>query len=420
MTRAHVGLLGLVLVLATAGCGAGPGGHAPPGAGHAEEKAEPLAGPGEGAGHPEAHGEGHEREVVTLTPEAMRSAEIRLVTAERRPLSGRLTVPARFEFTQDGVVKVGARVAGRVAEIPVRLGQDVRRGQVLALMESPELGQARAEYLAAAKRAQVAETNLDRARGLVDKGISAARDVREAEAALAEAQAAVDTADARLHALGLTEAEVKALKADEHFSSQFPLRSPLTGTVVQLDATLGESVEGASHLFTVGDLTRLWAILEISESDVARVRSGQAVALTVGSLPSARFEGKVDYVGDVVEEQSRTVEVRVAVGNPERALKPGMYASAEIAVGGAPETPPAAPPAVVIPREAIQTVGGEAVVFVSAGPNRFQPVEVQVGATTASEAQVTAGLAGGESVVAQGAFILKSELSKESMGEHDH
>ncbi|MCK6527696.1 efflux RND transporter periplasmic adaptor subunit [Myxococcota bacterium] len=418
MTRAQIGLLGLVVALA--GCGAGTEGHLPPGADHAGEKGEPHAGPGEDAGHPEAHGEGHEREEVALTPEAMRSAEIRLVTAERRPLSGTLTVPARFAFTQDGVVKVGARVAGRVAEIPVRLGQDVRRGQVLALMESPELGQARAEYLAAAKRAQVAETNLDRARGLVDKGISAARDVREAEADLAEAQAAVDTADARLHALGLSEAEVKALKADEHFSSQFPLRSPLTGTVVQVDATLGESVEGASHLFTVGDLSRLWAILEIAESDVARVRPGQPVALTVGSLPEARFEGKVDYVGDVVEEQSRTVEVRVAVGNPERALKPGMFATAEIAVGGAPEAPTGAPSAVVIPREAVQAVGGEAVVFVAVGPNRFRPVEVEVGATTASEAEVRIGLTGGETVVARGAFILKSELSKESMGDHDH
>ncbi|MCP3099441.1 efflux RND transporter periplasmic adaptor subunit [Myxococcus sp. K15C18031901] len=375
---------------------------------------------GEGAGaHGGADDQDHE-ELITLTPEAARAARLELGQAQLKPLASGLSVPARLTFTQDGVSKVASRVPGRLDSIAVVLGQKVKKGQVLGHLDSPELGQARADYLSAATKARVAEANYRREQELLAKGITSEREMREAESAFVTAQAERNAADGRLHALGLSDGEIATLRANEHYSSRFPAVSPMNGTVVESQGTVGQAVEATTSLFTVADLSRLWALLDLPESQLARIRAGQDVVLTVQALPGKRFGGEVGYIGDIVDEKTRTIPVRVVVANDDGALKPGMFAQAEIATTAA-TTDAGSSGRVVVPREAVQQVGEEQVVFVPVAAYQFRPVEVRTGASSATEVELLSGLEPGAHFVTQGAFILKSELSKESMGEgHSH
>ncbi|MCY1017880.1 efflux RND transporter periplasmic adaptor subunit [Pyxidicoccus sp. MSG2] len=381
---------------------------------------KPPAEEGEKKGAPHEEGEGHS-ELITLTPEALENAQLQRVRARMMPLTQGLSAPARITFTQQGLARVAARVPGRIASLEVTLGQKVKQGQVLGFLESPELGQARADYLSAATKSRVASENFRREKELLGKGISSEREARQAEAEFATAQADMNAAEGRLHALGLNDAEIRALKADEHYSSRFPARAPLEGTVVEMGGVVGATVDAATPLFTVADLRELWGVLDVFESQLRSVQAGQPVALTVAALGDRRFEGRVAYIGDVVDEKTRSVPVRVVIPNADGALKPGMFAQAEVLTTQRAEADAgsAEPSRLVVPREAVQKVGEEQFVFVPVKDNQFKPVKVRVGASSAREVEVLSGLEAGTDVVSQGAFILKSELSKESMGEHD-
>lgn len=382
-----------------------------------------AAGEGGHEDHTEGEEEGHQ-ELIKLTAEAVRNAGIEVAPARRRGLSSGLVAPARLSFPQKGVGRVAARVPGRLVSLEVTLGQQVAKGQVLGYLESPELSQSRADYLSAATKARVAEGNFRREKELLAKGITSEREMREAESTHATAQAEMNAAESRLHALGLSDAEIRALKADEHYSSRFPARSPLAGTVVEISVTEGQVVEGATPLFTVGDLSQLWVLVDVYEAQLAAVRVGAEVSVSVSAYPERRFAGRVEYIGDLVDEKTRAVPVRVIVPNTDRSLKPGMFATAEIAIQVAADAGMARAGdsgTIVLPRDAVQTVGEEHVVFVAEPDNGFRPVEVRTGKTSAREVEILSGLQPGASVVVRGAFILKSELSKESMGEgHSH
>jgi cobalt-zinc-cadmium efflux system membrane fusion protein len=263
-------------------------------------------------------------------------------------------------------------------------------------------------------KAKVAEGNYRREKELLEKGISSEREAREAESALAVARAELHTAEAHLHALGLTDQEIFAFRAEDHPTARFAIRSPIDGTVVEIAGTLGQSVEGTAPLFTVGDLSRLWVLADVYESQLGAVRLGAGAEIAVPAAPGRTFRGTVEAIGDVVDEKTRTVTVRIAVPNADRALKPGMFGTARIA--GAPAVAEAGQDGgVVVPREAVQKLGERHVVFVPAGENRFRPVEVELGADRGSEIEIGAGISAGTPVVTRGAFTLKSELSKESL-----
>lgn len=386
-----------------------------------KETAEKAAGK-EGEGRSEKSGK---LAPLKLSPEAVRSAQLQVTEARRRTLGSALSAPVRITTTQQGLAKIAPRVPGRLVAIKVQLGERVKAGQILGMLESPELGTLRANYMSAATKARVALSNFTREKGLLQKGITSEREMRDAESVYAAAKADLDAADSRLHALGLGEEEIQSLKSDEHFSARFPARAPIDGTIIDITGAVGESVESTAALFTVANLSELWAQLDIVEAQLARIRKGQLVELTIAAAPGRRFQGRIDYIGDVVEEKSRAVHVRVVIPNPDGLLKPGMFAKAEVLTGTAPDggtadggaAQPRTAANIVLPRESVQRVGGDDLVFVETIPNQFLPTRVQVGTATADEAEILSGITEGQRVVSQGAFALKSELSKESMGE---
>lgn len=372
--------------------------------------AEPSEGaegaPARAEGGESAAGDDHEgEEVVVLDTAALRLGGIEVGTVEAITTSG-LPVTGAITYDANLVSHVGSRTNGRIVAVRADLGARVRRGQVLAVLESPDVGQLRAEEREAEQLVEIARENYAREQRLAEQGISSRKELLDAEAQLRRNEAALESAEARLGVLG----------TGHGTGSEFGVVAPFAGTVVARDASLGEMAERTDTLFTVADLSRLWIELDIFERDLARVRVGQSVAVTTTAYPGRTFPGRIVYIGDVLDAAKRTVRARVEIPNPNGALKPGMFATATIQVGGG------GPALAVVPQDALQEFEGRRVVFVPGDrPGEFRPIPVEVGETIeGNRVIILSGLAPGSRIVTAGAFALRSELSKGEIGEHGH
>ena len=353
--------------------------------------------------------------VVELRPEAVASARITVAPASLGQLSPTLTLPGRIALDPRKEALVSAWMAGQVDAISVRPGDEVRRGGLLGTVQSPELGEAIAAYRAARARDDAADARLERLERLEAQGVSSRSQVLEAEATHSEAEGALEAAEERLRILGV-DPSIGDPHEGEHYVSHVPLTSPIAGKVLRADAAVGRNVSPGETLFHVGDLSRVWLLVDVYERDLGRVRQEQPVSFTVAAWPGETFRGTVEQVGDWVEPEARTIEVRVVVDNPDGRLKPNMFASATLAVEARGTTT-----GVILPIDAITEVEGQTAVFVQIGDGRFNVRPVTVADRSASEALVSTGVSAGDLVVTDGAFALKSELEKSELGEgHAH
>jgi cobalt-zinc-cadmium efflux system membrane fusion protein len=345
--------------------------------------------------------------VVVLDTAAIRLGGIQ-VSEVASVTTSALAVTGSITFDADRVSHVGSRSDGRIVAVHTDLGAQVQRGEALATLESVEVGQIRAEEREAEALLKIAQENHAREQRLAEQGISSRKELLEAESMLRRAEAALHSAEDRLKVLGASH--------DHGAGGEFTLVAPFAGVVVARDASLGEMATPADTLFTVADLSEVWIELDIFERDLARVKRGQSVAVLVSAYPSRSFPGRIVYVGDVLDPAKRTVRARVEIPNRDGALKPGMFATANIQVGGG------GPPMAVVPQDAVQTVEGKLVVFVPGdAPGEFRAVPVAVGPTTdGNRIIILSGIAPGSRVVTAGAFALRSELGKGEIGEHGH
>lgn len=364
--------------------------------------------------HEHAEESGH-RETVTLSETAMRSARIVVTEASIGALEQRLTVPARITLAPRREALLSVWMEGQIDAIRVPPGETVRAGQILATVQSPELGEAIAAFRAASARDTAADLRLERLKRLEDAGVAAHAQVLEAEADHAAAEGALEAAEERLRILGV-DPTVGDPNAGEHYVSHIPIRSPISGKLLSADASVGERVEPGQTLFHIGDLDEVWLMLDVYERNLASVQVGQSVWFTVEAWPGETFEGRVEQVGDWIEPDARTIEVRVIVANEEHRLKPNMFAQASLSTNTGDRVI-----GIILPLDAVQRLDGEDVVFVQEQPGRFASRVVQVTARSADQALVSEGLSVGEQVVTVGAFTLKSELEKSELGEgHAH
>ena len=344
-------------------------------------------------------------EVVVLDTSGVRLAGIRIDTTTTITTSG-LAVTGTITYDANRVSHIGARTSGRIIALRVALGARVSAGQTLAVLESPTVGQIRSEEREAEELRAIARENFAREQRLAAQGISSRKEMLEAEADLRRTEAALRSAEAQLAALG----------AGHGTGSEFGLSAPFAGEVVAREASIGEMAEPTDTLFTIADLSRVWIELNVFERDLSRVRVGQTVAVTVTAYPGRTFPGRIVYLGAVLDAARRTVPARVEIPNVNRALKPGMFASASIQVGEG------GPPVVVVAQDAIQEVEGKTVVFVPGNkPGEFRTVVVTVGEPVdGRRVTVLSGLTAGARVVVAGAFALRSELAKSEIGEGGH
>ena len=342
---------------------------------------------------------------VTLDSLGQRLAGVELMTVA--PDSGGALV-ANGTITYDGnhVSVVASRAEGRVSKVLTDLGQRVRAGDVLALVQSPEVGQTEGELERAQAAVEVAQRNYEREKRLYEQSISSQKEMLEAENEYRTAQADLKGTQAKLDALGAAHAR----------GGTFGLASPISGVIVERHATPGQIVGPETDLFTVADLRHVWITVDLYETDFGRVHNGAAAQVMPSSLPSDTFPGKVTFAGGIVDSVSRTIKVRVQVENESQRLRPGMFAQVRIATprkeaGGD----------LAVPELAVQDLDGIPVVFVAdSAPGQYTARRVTLGPRTASGMlAVQAGLRPGDRIAVKGAFQLKAELTKGSFGEED-
>lgn len=338
--------------------------------------------------------------VVRLDSAAQRLAGIELITVTPNAVSG-LVANGTITYDANRVSIIAPRVEARVVNVRVDLGQAVRAGTVLAILESVEIGQIRGDLERARANMDVAQRNYEREKRLFEQQITPQKELLEAEGAFRTAQADFNSALSKLRAVG----------AGGGSGATFGLSTPVAGTVVERNASPGQSVGPSTPLFTVADLRRLWITVDVYESDLARVRQGALAAVVPTAFPNESFPGRVTYAGGIVDSASHTFKVRVEVENTARRLRPGMFGQVRIETATTGGTG-----AIAVPEVAIQDLNGKQVVFVAGRePGMYIARPVTVGSRAGNGLVViTAGLAAGERVVTKGAFQLKSELTKAS------
>lgn len=351
--------------------------------------------------------------VVTLD-----SASLQLVAIEVRPASALagsgLVANGTITYDANHVSVVAPRAEGRVSAVRSDLGQRVGPGDVLAILESPEIGQSRGDVARAEAALEVAKQNYDREKSLFEQQVASQKSMLEAQAAYRSAQADYNAARARNRALGASIGVTDA-------GGSYALVTPVGGTVVERNAMPGQIAGPQTNLFTVADLRHVWINVDVYESDLSRVHTGAPARVTTRAMPGETFRGRVSFAGGVVDTTTRTVKVRVDVKNPGQRLRPGMYA--EVRIDALPGTDPSQTEAgpVVLPETAVQDLNGKSVVFVPAGAaGRFLARAVTLGPRVGEGlVSITSGLRSGDSVVVKGAFQLKSELMKASFGDDE-
>ncbi len=370
------------------------------------EKGDEKHGHGEHKEGEAGHGDADQ---LKLTAEAIEAAGIKTEEIAEAEIVDQLVVTATIRPNQDRITHVSPRVSGRIVKVQAKLGDPVKAGQTLAVLDSLEVGEAHSAYLQARTQHTVAKADFERAEKLHGDQIIAQKDHLRAHAEYEKAKASVAAAGDKLRMLG-----VNATPADDGRAvSTFPLSTPFAGTVIEKHAILGELAQPDKSIFTVADLSRLWIEANLFEKDLGRVRTGADAVVTVDAYPGEAFQGKLTYIAAVVDKESRTVQARVEVANPGGRLKPEMFATAAIRTSS---TNGGAAKALLLPQEAVVLMQGQPTVFV-AEDGGFEPRPVELGDKLRGKVVIKSGIKSGEKVVTAGTYALKARLLKSQIGD---
>jgi len=322
-----------------------------------------------------------------------------------------ITVPATVTSNAYRDTKVNALVGGIVRQVSAELGASVGRGQPLAVIFSSELADAQMKYLSMRAMLRADHQKLERTRKLVDLGAASRQELEEVTATHDAHDTEVAAARQRLLLLGLSPEGVAKLETPSHVVSEVTVPSPAPGLVVTRSVNPGQVVGAGQELFVVTDLSSVWVIADLYEKDFPSVRVGTLAAITVPSAPNTRLRGRVAYIDPRVEAATRTAKVRVEVPNTSGELRLGMFVTATFETGPMPRV-------TVVPRSAVQTIGGRTVVYVPVEGEeaRFAERPVKLGPPTGEVVQVLEGLKPGEKVVTEGSFLLRAEAGRTRTG----
>jgi cobalt-zinc-cadmium efflux system membrane fusion protein len=390
----------LTAALALAAC-SGPQSSGPPRPAEAER---PVSGDG----------------TVRVAPGLQQKWGITTAGPSRSAATVTVSLPGVLRLDERHTAQITSLLDGQAVSLGADLGSSVGRGQVLATIHAPALAEAKTAFLQAAARAELTAREHERARVLLKQEAIDQKEAARRQADYDQARTEYGVAESRLHSLGLDQAQVDSLlrrarqpaEGDRHDDLADPylrLVSPIAGRVIARDVITGQHVQPDRALFTVSDLSTLWAVLDAREPDLPFLAEGRVVRIRTSLYAGRAWDGRVLHVGDLVDEKSRTVKVRVEVPNRGLVLKPNMFVQGEVvgAVGTR--------EVLTLPAEAIQTINGEPVVFVRVAPDRFAVRPVEPGDRTGDRRIIAKGLDGSESVVVTGAFTLKAELLKSSL-----
>ena len=392
------------------------------------------------------HGEAAEKKVkggkVVLDAEDFKASGVVVAAVQTSSVGETLEAPGEVQSIQTRLAQITPAIPGVVRAIHRLAGDLVTRGTALCTIESAELGAARAELESALAERDVTQRNYERWKQLYEKGLRSQTELWAEEADYNKARLRVEAAAARLRALGL---EPDTSSKDRlGLNNRYELRSPLSGVVLQQQLTVGQNVEQKDVLFTVADLSYVWVTAAVYEKDLAGLHRGTSAIIHLQSQSSEpmSLEGRVEYVGQQADLQTRTVSVRITVINRKEpgngrgyVLRPGMFATVRFITGRRPN-------ALTLPADAVQDLSGESIVFVQVGGAQnshdgetnsggkngkkdegriyvFEPRVVTLGNSDGKLTEIVKGVQRGDQVVVHNAYLLKSELEKEKIGEED-
>jgi membrane fusion protein, heavy metal efflux system len=360
------------------------------------------------------HGEGSKapddkQAVVSLTDEQLTEAHIDLAQVESGILARRIIVPGTIIPVADRIARVAVKLSGTVAELRKNIGDPVIKGEVLAILESREVADAKSEYLAARLTNELQQTLFQRDKMLWEGRASTEQQFLRSRNLTAQTEMKFNISRQKLFALGLSESEIAALPNEpEALLRRQEVRAPMAGRVVERKVDLGMAVGRdnlETELFVLVDLDRVWVELAVSPTDLPAVKEGQSVSIAARGI-TEKAEGKVVFITPVVDKESRAARVVAEVANESGSWRPGSFVTAAVATGEQPVS-------VSVPTNAIQTIGAGKAVFVRTAEG-FEKRAVVTGRSDDRLAEVLTGLKAGETIAVTNTFLLKAELLKSS------
>ena len=361
--------------------------------------------------HDDHDHEGHgDDSIVRISEEDMKRFGIEVDKAGAGAFDQHIRVPGEIVINSDRLAHIVPCVSGVVQQVKKNLGDFVKKGEVMAVIGSRELADAKAAYLTSIERFHLAEPLFEREEKLWKKKISPEQDFLDAKKNLTEAKIEMQSAKHKLHALGLTMKDIKEIPSEPaELLTAFDITVPFNGTIIEKHITHGEVVREDDDIFVIANLDTVWVDLRVPQKDVCSIKKGQEVNIS-GNANATEAEGIIDYVHPLIDEKTRTKLVRVVLDNTSGLFQPGTFVTADVLVEKCNAK-------VVVANSVLQDVDGKSCVFVYSGQG-FQPRPVTIGRSNNGYVEITAGLETGETIVTQNSFRIKAQLEKAAGGEH--
>lgn len=360
---------------------------------------------------PEESEKSGNNDIVKLTNNAVRDIGIVISQVSEGEMSGDILAPAIIKPNQDLEAFVGSLVEGRVNVVYVNIGDYVRKGQTLMLIEGLQIGEIKAQFLKAKANLAYAESNYNRLKALIEENVGSQKTFLEAKADYEKAKAELKAEDNKIHSIGLLDEDVEnSNDKHSHTSGLLAVKSPIDGTIVERNVAIGQLVESNSNSFRIINTNSVFADAQIYETDLNRISGKPEITLTTVAFPGLEFKGKIKYISDIVDKESRTLLIKALINNSDKKLKPEMFAEMKI-----PTSKSAM--ALIIPSEAIVNEGNENYVFIAINDSTFEKRIIQIGSSSGEMTEIKSGLIRGDKIVTKGSFMLKSELKKAIFGE---
>lgn len=316
-------------------------------------------------------------------------------------------VAGRIEANERLTTRIGASVTGRVINVLAEVGDRVKAGQVLAMLASPELTNAQLAYLRALSATKLGERSVERAQALVTADVIGTAELHRREVELSVARAELRAASDQLRLIGLSRGAIERLRDSGAIAPEVPITSTRTGIVIERKVSQGQVAQPGDPLFTVADLSNVWVVGALPEQDANSVQLNQRVEVEVPALGEAKLTGRIVYVSDTVQPETRTVPIRTEVQNPDYELKPQMLASLKLNGSYSKQ--------LAVPAGAVVRENDKDYVFVYLGEHRFRLIEVTLDAAAGELRPVRKGLDEGTPIVVDGSFHLNSQRKRSEL-----
>ena len=347
------------------------------------------------------------RDPLAITPNAELAARVQTGAPALVEVRETLRVSGRIGTDETRVARIGSPVTGRITDLQAREGDPVRRGQVLATINSTELSGAQLGFLKAISQRGLAARAAARAQQLLEADVIGTAELQRRQAELAQAEAEVNAARDQLKVLGMSETALDRLAQTQTIHSTTQIVATIAGTIVDRKVTEGQVVQPADGVFLVADLSNLWVIADIPEQNAGGVRSGESVSVEVAALPERKVTGVLSYVAPTVSPETRTVRVRMELQNPEGEFKPQMLAS--LLIKGKPQK------RLTVPSQSVVREDNRDYLFVRAEPDTYRLKPVQLGGEFDGRRVVLSGVVENETIVLEGAFHLNNERKRREL-----